>query len=340
MKHRLFVLFACSVTLLAPRAVFGASASPASSASAAGDSAWNTLDSLLPSSAHHFAKTQSIDWDSIVAQARAFTNKFPDHPNAVLARKIELVGLIHLDDAKPAVAATTMGEVRAYLADLSMPVRDRLEVTIVAAQAALSRTAFRSRAEQLAAHEAHARDLIQKFPSEPEGYGYLLAQAKAEESPNTRAILRELAASDAAIAIKTDAARVQAWLDLEGKSLQVTGAEAAIAASRGHVLVVYAWTNDDVGYLPVIKHMAQHPDLRFVGINLDTSPPEPALISTLPGLQLRDPAGLNGPLAQQLRLLMTPSVYLVDGQGIVQEVNAFIDAEPKALALAAKGGNL
>lgn len=331
-------LFIPALLATPPVAVAGADSSTLAPAASAATS-WATLQNLLPSSSRPGAPGQAPDWTGIAAAAGAFQKNFPDDAHATAAERIALVAAIHADDDHPQVAAETLAKVAAFLADTTNPIRDRLEVTIASAQATLHRTPFKTRAERLAANEAHARDLIQKFPSEIEGYGYLLGQAKAEESTNARAIIKELLASDAPAAIKADAANVQARLDLEGKPLRLTGAETAITAARGHVLVVFAWTSQDAGYLPVIQRLSQNASLRFIGLNLDSGGPDRALTSSLPGLQLREPAGLNGPAARQLQLLMTPSVYLVDPQGIVQDVNAFVTAEDKVAALVAKGGN-
>lgn len=258
----------------------------------------------------------------------------PDRPT-----KQALVDSIRDDAGADDLSAATTSKVRAFLEDKTKPVRERLEVKIAFAQARLKRRSFASRDLQLLAHAEHAEELIRDFPDQPEGYGYLLSLAKAENPATARRMAESLLASPAPEAFKRGAQRVLTRLALEGTPLRLAGADAAVAAARGQPLAIYFWTEQDDGIREAVARLAAtRRDFAFIGINLDAATTAAQKAATsLPGSQFYDGGGLDGPLARQLQLTMTVGLYLVDAEGVIRDVDAHRDPIAAADRLA-KGG--
>jgi hypothetical protein len=306
---------------------------PKPSQSAAADAAWAQLSSLSADGGAGLGQVAGTpDWMRVAAAAKDFVRKFPDSAQARSARKIGIQAEIRMEEGEPELSRQTIDDAQSYLADGGNPARDRLEVTIAFAQANLRRAAFPSREERLTAHEAHARDLIQAFPDQPEGYGYLLSLAKAETPERARRIAEDLQKGAAPAAYKEGARRVLARLTLEGKPLRLDGAETALRAARGRELIVYSWSLRSDGILDLVMRLSRAGDFRFIGVNLDAdvdAAKAAAANSKLPGLQIYDAGGLDGPAARQLELTMESSLYFVDGNGVVTEVDGHWTAEAR-----------
>lgn len=239
-----------------------------------------------------------------------------------------LVDKIKGEDSRADLSADTVAGVRVFLDDKAKPERERLEVKIAFEQAKLKRRSFADRDALLTAHGDHAAELIRDFPAQPEGYGYLLSLAKAEKPAKARRAAASLLDSPAHDAIKQGAHRLLAHLDLEGTTLELKGAEAALDAARGRPLFIYAWTAGNAGILAEVRRLAKTTDFGFIGVNLDPDAAAARAAATgLPGTQLYDGGGLDGPLARQLQFTMTVALYLVDAQGVIREVDAHMDPD-------------
>lgn len=258
----------------------------------------------------------------------------PDRPT-----KQSLVDSIRNDADTGDLSAATTGKVRAFLEDKAKPVRDRLEVKIAFEQARLKRRNFASREGHLQAHAEHAEELIRDFPDQPEGYGYLLSLSKAENPAKARRLAESVLASSAPEPFKRGAQRVLTRLALEGTPLRLAGADAAVAAARGQPLAIYVWTAQSAGIKEAVRRFAAtRRDFAFIGINLDEDVTvAQASAAGLPGAQFYDAEGLDGPLARQLQLTMAVGLYLVDGEGVIRDVDAHRDPLAAAERLA-KGG--
>lgn len=305
----------------------------------AGDTAWTQLSTKSKPSRDSSAE---VNWSAVATEAADFQAKYPDHAQTRTAGKIKLLATLHLEDSQPEISKTTATAVEVYLADKANPVRDRVELKIGYAQAGLRRTKFTSEAERNLAHVAHANELIGQFPDQPEGYGYKLSLAKGQSGQAARSLAESLVGSKATPpAFKTGAQRVLARLDLEGKKLTVAGAEAALASALGNTVVVYTWAAKDTGFLERIARLARWGDVRFVGVNLDAdavAAKRTAESLKLPGLLLYDGGGLDGPVARQLQLTMTASLYIADEKGTLRFVDGHRNTEAKLTQLAVEKG--
>lgn len=305
----------------------------------AGDAAWRGLRDKVdnrPVPRKPGEVVPKTDWAGIAAEAERFQRDFPDHARARSARKIAATALIHADDERPELSKRARDTADAFIEDLKNPARDRLETKITLEQAKLRRARFETMQQRMIAHAAHARDLIRTYPSHSEGYGYLLALAKTESTENKHALADELLANGAPAHIERQARRIRARLDLVGRPLKLKGAESAIEAAKGKALVVYTWQASDDGFLRLVRRLGATGDTHFIGINLDedaATARAKAASSQLPGTQFYDGGGLDGPMARQMEIMSGTTIFLVDGSGIVQDVNGQHDALYKLVHL-------
>lgn len=124
-------------------------------------------------------------------------------------------------------------------------------------------------------------------------------------------------------------------MDLEGKPFQLTaatldGRHYNIAQSAGKVVVVYYWASwspacvGDFARLNVMLNTYGSKGLELVCVNLDNAPPLAGAPASQPGIQLvqaGSPGGLDGPLATQYGIPVTPYMVLVGRDGRVVNRN-------------------
>ena len=228
-------------------------------------------------------------------------------------------------------APTLAAFVSALRANPNVPEYDRY-VLVARATALDMKPTGKDRAAKFAAYADLARKLIAEFPAQPEPYASLLALA--EDSPDTGAagqLAMELLDSKAPDPIKTGAgnlldreAMVGTPVDLSATDDQ--GRPLTLAQFRGKVVVLYTWTgrvNGSAGW--VQRFLAQgNTQVVFVGLNFDPDPTaaQAQMALVAPGaIQVYDPTGPGGTLAISLHLTRCPSVYLIDRQGVLQDVH-------------------
>jgi len=225
--------------------------------------------------------------------------------------------------------------VNGYLRDHQNAVRDRLLLKISFDQSGFRRMGNASPEGQLEAREAHALQLINDFPDQPEGYGYLLSLAKGSERLKARRWAEVLLRSQAPEPFKLGAKRVIERLDLEGQKLHLDGVLDGTTKHVDRPLIIYTWTALDEGVRSLVKYLALNWEADFIGINLDTDPSTAkTLAAHLPGVQHYDGGGLDGPLAQELKVITTSSLYLIRNDGTLVDVNGHRDTLSKLAALA------
>ncbi|PTX92738.1 hypothetical protein [Opitutus sp. ER46] len=304
--------------------------------------AWNGIVNALPGKQAGKDKgaSRSTDWAALAAKAAVFRKDFPGSANARSAEAIELTALIHV--AKGKITSATRKRAESYIADGGNAVRDRLGLEITVVQADFGQAQHLSRSELLKAQAAHAQRLMSAYPKEPEGYGYQLSVAKAEEPGRGRELAEQLLRSGASESIKKGAQRVVDRSKLVGTKLNLRGAERLVAQSRGQVLIVYSWSATDQGFIRLVKSLARGSEVRFIGINLDPDKEKAKVLAkTLgaPGWQVYDGGGLDGLVATDLHLVLPTSLYVIDREGVIRAVDGHVGPVSRlSEVLAAKGG--
>lgn len=302
---------------------------------------WAQLESIFKGQSGARSTSAATDWTTVAQSAAAFQRQYSGDARVSAAAALEIVAMIRSQHKEPKLSSDLASRATAYVKDKTNAASDRVKVHIALFQSEFGRTKFPSNEARLRAEAAHATELISEYPGEQEGYGLQLAVAKVESDQNARALAQSLLTSAAPEKFKAGAQRVLARLALVGKPVEVPGAEVAIAAAKGHPLVVYAWSSEDAGFLKIIERISRRGDIRFIGVNLDKDMAlgvETARALKAPGQQIYDRYGLDGPVAQRLQLTLKPSLYLVDAQGIVRSVDAHRDIEAKIDQIAGKKG--
>ncbi|MDR2674486.1 MAG: hypothetical protein LBC18_06360 [Opitutaceae bacterium] len=262
---------------------------------------------------------QTPDWNAIMAGARNFHKIFPNDQRAAEARKIEMMALLSVRaSAKNRLSRADRLEIDAYLADTTMPDTDRFEVSAGIKNLELQNAGIKTWPDSLRMRTGHARALMQEFPDDHRGYGYLLSLGRSSDSSSAKQIAVELIHSPAPEKIRQSAQSLLDQRTMEGKPLKIDGID--MDRFKGKFVIVYSWTIRRPAFLGLIKRLASLPETDFAGINIDEdaeAAAQFARLESLPGEQYYDGGGRDGPLASLLRFQLPTSVYLVDKDGIL-----------------------
>lgn len=266
-------------------------------------------------------------------EAKAFQENHPDHPMAKEARRLEARSLLWAamtgDVSREARARNLVEEVRR---DQDLPAKSRLEL-ISLAEIVRLRPLAKERVKFLAAHEQSARGLIAEFPTEARGYEALLrlAESHPDDAESLR-IAREIGTIPAPEDVKFAARTLVDRQALVGQSLPdiaraALGADNIISSTHGRGIILYTWATGSSGSISAAKNMAKSTaaGARLIGVNLDhdvASAQARALSEGLSGDQLYDERGLEGPLAQALKLTRPGEVYVASPRGELSSVSA------------------
>lgn len=283
----------------------------------------------------------AVDWASLAAEAKKFREDYPDHPQARTAARIELMARINGEEPEAEISRQIAEAVDEYIRDTRNDVRDRLELRIGFDGAMLWRQKHASYEARVQAQAERAGRIVRDFPDEPDGYGLQLSMARLAPHELGKALADLLLANPKTPArFVSMARRVSERASLLGRPLSLPGATSALAHAAGRPLVVYTWRSSDVGFSSILKRMGSVRGVEFIGINLDTDQVLARMSAhDLPGTQFFDGGDLDGPMARQLKLALHTSIYLVDGQGIVRDLDAHFDPHDSlARFLADQGG--
>jgi len=246
-----------------------------------------------------------------------------------------------LNEALSLVAAAEQGDrshssqlaalVAALRADPRVPEYDRY-VLVARASALDVKPAGDDQKAKFAAYADLARKLIGEFPQQSEPYASLLALA--EDSTDTAAagqLAVELLDSRAPGPIKVGAGRlldreamVKTAIDFSAKDGE--GQPLTLAQFRGKVVVVYVWTGQVSGGATWVQRFVAkgNDQVVFIGLNFDPDQKTAQLqmAQVAPGsIQVYDPAGMGGAVATALKITRNRTVYLVDREGVLQDVH-------------------
>ncbi|MGE3806865.1 MAG: thioredoxin-like domain-containing protein [Gemmataceae bacterium] len=112
-------------------------------------------------------------------------------------------------------------------------------------------------------------------------------------------------------------------LECEGKEIELKDGNFDIATQRGKMVVVYFWASwnhqyvGDFARLKLLQSTYAGKGFEVVAINLDNGPPEAGNRVAVPGIQVLQPEGLEGPLATHYGIKSLPTLFLVGKDGKV-----------------------
>lgn len=244
-------------------------------------------------------------------------------------------------------AKTLAGLVAALRADPGIPEYDRY-VLVARASALGLKPAGKDQKANFESYAGLARRLIAEFPQQSEPYASLLALA--EDSTDTNAagqLAVELLDSKAPEAIKVGAGRL---LDREAMvktpitftALDSEGKPLTLQQFHGKVVVLYVWSGLVKGGATWVQNFVAKGNGQtvFIGLNFDpdqkTAQRQMAQVAP-DSLQVYDPAGFDGAVASSLKLTRHRTVYLVDRDGVLQDVHGFERFAEKLAQLTGSG---
>ncbi len=323
----------------------------------AADDDWRALQTALTASgsrpsgpvtpvqrtAARLARAESLD--RAAQHARAFHTRHPDHPQAALARKLEVTSLLESARlGRTTLESAALDRARAFRADPAQLREHRFEVALAADRLALQRRiAHAGSRERPGEHEQLAHDLYREFGPIPEVfalYASLLATVDAETGNRLATRIVELRpppfARAAAEATTARYGLVGRPLSLRLTTLDGQRLELPTAATAAPT-VLYVWT--PAGATASSPFAALHPlkgklpaNLRWVFVGVGTTPAQARTATArapFAGTHCFDSEGLQGAAARRLKADATTRVNrqgVLTGFGRPDELPALLAA--------------
>jgi hypothetical protein len=180
-----------------------------------------------------------------------------------------------------------------------------------------------------------AKALQMDFPQEEEAYNYLPRLIAESSEDKGRELAKDVIASAAPEKAKARMRDILQQLDLKGKpvSLHFTaldGREVNTADMKGKVVLVAFWEPSELLELSSEKAIYEKfhaQGLEIIGVNLGDAGDKDKLTELLkkqkiPWPQYFDGKGWDNDLVRQFRIYRTPTLLLLDKQGVLREINA------------------
>lgn len=280
-----------------------------------------------------------------------FYTRFPEHAKAAAARRKYQEMLRVAVGLGNASKAADLEKVEAEkLKDPNLSEDERFKLRMQAVRRALAVKSGADDAEMAAEVERIAREIIKEFPKREEGYQMLLSAAQGSEEPKTRALAKEVIASSESEKIKTAAEGLLRKLDALGKPLEIKftaldGREVDVSKMKGKVVLIdfwATWCGPCVAEVPNVKKAYEklHPKgFEIVGISFDDDKEKlQKFVSRerMPWPQFFDGEGFGNKFGQQYGINGIPTMWLVDKQGNLREMNARDGLEAKVEKLLAE----
>jgi thiol-disulfide isomerase/thioredoxin len=198
--------------------------------------------------------------------------------------------------------------------------------------------------------EKQGRALAADFPEQNEAYDMLLAVAGQADASKARAIVSEIEAGKAPAAAKDRARGLLAKLDAVGKPLDIKftaidGREVDLSAMKGKVVLVdfwAVWCGPCVAEIPKVKaayEELQPEGFEIVGISFDQDKAKLESFVKDKGMkwpQFFDGKGWKNDFGVKYGINSIPTMWLVDKQGNLREMNARQDLVGKVERLLAE----
>ena len=281
--------------------------------------------------------------------AKEFAVRFPHHPRAseALDKEMEMLGL--------AIQTGATNEIPRFLAlekkrldDPALSDRQRFRLKLRRVRQLSTTYEQYGTARFLEELEKGAMALIEEFPKEPETYDSLLTVAQNSAPEKARKLCDTILGSQVASKSTSESAsrllrrldRVGRPLDLEFNDLN--GAPVSLSAMKGKVVLVVfwaSWSGQAVKELPVIQEAHakfSRSDFDVVGISMDGD--KAAMERAVQRHGILWPIYFDGKvwrneIATKLEISGVPTMWLVNRQGVLVELNARAGFKKKVDAL-------
>jgi thiol-disulfide isomerase/thioredoxin len=273
-------------------------------------------------------------------KAKDFYTRFPKHEMAGEARDREqyLLGVaIQLGQTNLTARLHALEESR--LKDPNLSEEERVQLRINQLQRAVINRRDAAPADALTELEKGARAMMKDFPKRPELAGLLISAAQGwldqNQPDKARALAQELVAAKPGEEIQSAAESLLQRLDRVGQPLAmkfkaIDGREIDVQAMKGKVVLVDFWATWCVpcmAELPKLKAVYEQlkpKGFEIVGISLDRD--QDALEKVVEREKMTWPqhfdGGTGNQFAESFAIASIPTMWLVDKQGRLRDLNA------------------
>lgn len=298
------------------------------------------MEQFRRSNATHLAKAADL--------AERYYRKFPGESNAPAARlkELELVDSA-VEQGMSSLAPRRERLELARLVTSGVPESELYELRTKRVDRMAYAMEEKGVAAVMAAYEVGLRTVQKDFPNRTEIYDTLLMIAGNSDAPTAKRLVDEILASKADDSVKKHAAELKLRLDRIGKPVllqfrALDGRDVDLGKMRGKVVLLdfwATWCGPCVAEVPRIKaaYSRLHSQgFDIVGISLDSE--KEALESFVKDRQMPWPQHFDGkewesPIAGSFGVTSLPSMWLVDKQGVLRDINAREDLESKVTSL-------
>jgi len=270
-------------------------------------------------------------------QAKTFYTQFPTHPKAAEARRKELDVLrVAVQLGNTNKIAVLEAREQEKLNDPSLSEEERVQLRSQAIRRSIMAKQSQGEAAMLEQMEKSAREMLKEFPKRPEGYQLLTQVAGQSDEAKSRALAKEIVASEAPDEAKEGAKGLLRKMEALGKPVDikftsVDGREVDLTKMPGKVVLVdfwATWCGPCVAEVPHVLEVYQdlhEKGFEIVGISFDQD--KKKLEDFVAEKQMKWPQYFDGKgwankFGRQYGINGIPTMWLVDKKGNLRMMEA------------------
>jgi len=312
----------------------------------------NTVD---PAEIERFHEAKAKGYIQAADKAKDFFSQYPGDERALQARLEEYAYLVDaFQVGSTSHVARLDGAEKKLLGDSSVPEEIRLQIRVNSLERAAASRRTEGFLAVLDTYEKEAWKLQDEFPQRPEGYSMLMKIAQLwlsnDQPERARAVASHVASHSEPSEARVRAEMMLKHFTLLGKPIALKfraadGREVDLQKLRGKVVLIDFWaTWCQPCLIEIPKVTAAYRRLRdkgfeIVGINLDYEKRNLDYVTQRAGMtwpQHFDGQGSENEWAQHFGVGLIPTMWLVDKQGVLRDLNGAGSLEQKVEKLLAE----